>query len=48
MKSTKGVTIQMKALEDYFLMLVFMLLLNRIQVFANAMCFIPTAESHKK
>ena len=38
----------MKALEEYFLMLVFMLLLNRVQVLANVMCFIPTAESHKK
>ena len=33
MKS-KGVTTQMKALKEYFLMVVFMLLLNRVNVFA--------------
>ena len=32
MKS-KGVTTQMKALGEYFLMVVFMLLLNRVHVF---------------
>ena len=31
----KGVTTQMKALDEYFLMVVFMLLLNRVHVFAN-------------
>ena len=36
MKS-KGVTIQMKALDEYFLMVVFTLLLNRLHVFANFM-----------
>ena len=29
----KGVTTQMKALDEYFLMVVFMLLLNRAHVF---------------
>ena len=33
----KGVTIQMKALDEYFLMVVFTLLLNRDQVFVNFM-----------
>ena len=33
----KGVTIQMKALDEYILMVVFMLLLNRVHVFANVM-----------
>ena len=33
MKS-KGVTTQMKALDEYFLMAVFTLLLNRVDVFA--------------
>ena len=33
----KGVTIQMKALDEYFLMVVFKLLLNRVNVFANFM-----------
>ena len=33
----KGVTIQMKALDEYFLVVVFMLLLNRVNVFANFM-----------
>ena len=36
MKS-KGVTTQMKALDEYFLMMVFTLLLNRDHVFANCM-----------
>ena len=36
MKS-KGVTTQMKALDEYFLMVVLMLLLNRVHVFANFM-----------
>ena len=36
MKS-KGVTTQMKALDEYFLMEVFMLLLNKFYVFANFM-----------
>ena len=36
MKS-KGVTTQTKALAEYFLMLVFILLLNRVHVFANFM-----------
>ena len=31
----KGVTTQMKALKEYFLMVVFPLLLNRVHVFAN-------------
>ena len=30
----KGVTTQMKALDEYFLMVVFTLLLNRLHVFA--------------
>ena len=30
----KGVTTQMKALTEYFLMVVFTLLLNRVHVFA--------------
>ena len=30
----KGVTTQMKALDEYFLMVVFPLLLNRVHVFA--------------
>ena len=34
---SKGVTTQMKALDEYFLMVVFMLLLNRVHVFANFM-----------
>ena len=33
----KGVTTQMKALDEYFLMVVFMLLLNRVRVFADFM-----------
>ena len=33
----KGVTTQMKALDEYFLMVVFTLLLNRVHVFANFM-----------
>ena len=33
----KGVTTQMKALDEYFLMEVFMLLLNKFYVFANFM-----------
>ena len=36
MKS-KGVTIQTKALNEFFLTVVFMLLLNRVHVFANLM-----------
>ena len=36
MKS-KGVTTQMKALDEYFLMVVLTLLLNRVHVFANFM-----------
>ena len=36
MKS-KGVTTQMKALNEYFLIVVFALLLNRVHVFANFM-----------
>ena len=36
MKS-KGVTTQMKALDEYFLMVVFTLLLKRLRVFAE--CF---------
>ena len=31
----KGVTTQMKALDEYFLMVVFMLLLNTVRVFVN-------------
>ena len=31
----KGVTAQMKALSEYFLLVVFTLLLNRLHVFAN-------------
>ena len=38
MKS-KGVTIQMKALDECFLMVVFTLLLNRLHVFANFVSF---------
>ena len=34
MKS-KGVTTQMKALDEYFLMVVLTLLLNRVHVFVN-------------
>ena len=33
----KGVTTQMKALDEYFLMVVFTLLLNTVNVFANFM-----------
>ena len=33
----KGVTTQIKALDEYFLMVVFTLLLNTVQVFANFM-----------
>ena len=33
----KGVTTQMKALDEYFLMVVFTLLLNRVHVFASFM-----------
>ena len=33
----KGVTTQMKALDEYFLMAVFMLVLNRVHVFAHFM-----------
>ena len=36
MKS-KGVTTQMKSLDEYFLMVVFMLLLSRVHDFANFM-----------
>ena len=36
MKS-KGVSTQMKALDEYFLMVVFTLLLNKVHVFANFM-----------
>ena len=36
MKS-KGVTTQMKALDEYFLMVVVMVLLNTVHVFANVM-----------
>ena len=39
MKS-KGLTTQMKALDEYFLMVVFKLLLNRVHVFANFVCHI--------
>ena len=31
----KGVTTQMKALDEYFLMVVFTLLLNTVHIFAN-------------
>ena len=31
----KGVTTQMKTVNEYFLMVVFTLLLNRVHVFAN-------------
>ena len=33
----KGVTSQMKALDEYFLVVVFTLLLNRVHVFENFM-----------
>ena len=33
----KGVTTQMKTLDEYILMVVFMLLLNRVHIFANFM-----------
>ena len=33
----KGVTTQMKAVDEYFLMVVFTLLLNRVHVFGNFM-----------
>ena len=33
----KGVTTQMKALDEYFLMVVFTLLLNTVHVFASFM-----------
>ena len=33
----KGVTTQMKALDEYFLMVVFTLLLNRVHVFTISM-----------
>ena len=32
---SKGVTTQMKALDEYFVMVVFKLLLNRVHIFAN-------------
>ena len=32
---SKGVTTQMKALDEYFLMVVFVFLLNRVHDFAN-------------
>ena len=35
--NSKGVTTQMKALHEYFIMVVVMLLLNRVYVFANFM-----------
>ena len=35
----KGVTTQMKALDEYFLMVVLTLLLNRVHVFANFIRF---------
>ena len=44
MKS-KGVTTQMKALNEHFLMVVFTLLLNRVHVFAN---FIQTNTAVKE
>ena len=34
---SKGVTTQMKALDEYFLMVVFMLLFNGVHDFANFM-----------
>ena len=40
----KGVSTQMKALDGYFLMVVFTLLLNRLRVFVN-LCLIWT-EKH--
>ena len=39
----KGVTTQMKALVEYFLMVVFKLLLNKVHVFANLMYNLNTA-----
>ena len=41
MKS-KGVTTQMKALDEYSLMVVFTLLLKRLRVFAECLCLIWT------
>ena len=41
----KGVTTQMKALDDYFLMVLFTLLLNRVNVFLQFLCLIWT-EKH--
>ena len=35
MSNEISVTTQMKALDEYFLMVVFTLLLNRVHVFAN-------------
>ena len=35
----KGVTTRMKALDEYFLMVVLTLLLNRVHVFANFIRF---------
>ena len=41
----KGVTTQMKALNESFLMVVFTLLLNRVHVFAH-LCLIWTVGEH--
>ena len=43
----KGVTTQMKALYEYFLMVVFALLLHRVHVFLLFLCLILT-EKHGK
>ena len=42
---SKGVTTQMKALDEYFLMVVFTLLLDRVHVFTIFLCLIWT-EKH--
>ena len=43
----KCVTIQMKALDEYFLMVVFMLLLNRVHVFTICMLNLDREICHR-
>ena len=43
----KGVTTQMEALDEYFLMVVFTLLLNRVNVFANFMFYLDRETGQK-
>ena len=45
-KKPKGVTTQMKALDEYFLMVVFTLLLNRVHVFAIFMFNLDREDSY--